>query len=196
MLFAGSFPGSSLALFSHFVFTVYGCFTCLFFCVPYTCLLPTEALMPGTGVTDGCRLPCECWELNSGPLHEQVFLTIEPSLQPIKFFFKNKVCNRKWIFSRAEAFNEWIKNPFDELSTFHKLLTPTDSGLSGWKMNVKQVALSIISGLFVPGVQNCATGHHTNRRGPFLTLTQLSGQCPWGPLIDLISTWLCSVAGS
>ena len=23
---------------------------------------------PGTGVGDGCRLPCDCWELNPGPL--------------------------------------------------------------------------------------------------------------------------------
>jgi hypothetical protein len=22
----------------------------------------------GTGVTDGCELPCGCWELNLGPL--------------------------------------------------------------------------------------------------------------------------------
>jgi hypothetical protein len=36
---------------------------------------------PGTGVTDSCELPCECWELNLGPLEEQaVLLTIEPSL--------------------------------------------------------------------------------------------------------------------
>jgi hypothetical protein len=30
----------------------------------------------------GCKPPCGCWELNSGPLEEQlVILTIEPSLQ-------------------------------------------------------------------------------------------------------------------
>lgn len=27
------------------------------------------------------------------------------------------------IFSRAEAFSMWMKTPFGELSTFHKLLT-------------------------------------------------------------------------
>jgi len=43
---------------------------------------------PGTGVTDSCELPCGCWELNSGPLQEQlVFLTTEPSLQPKGDFF-------------------------------------------------------------------------------------------------------------
>jgi hypothetical protein len=32
---------------------------------------------------DGCKPPCGCWELNSGPLEEQsVLLTAEPSLQP------------------------------------------------------------------------------------------------------------------
>jgi hypothetical protein len=37
----------------------------------------------GTGVTDGCKLPSGCWELNLRPLEEQpLFLTAEPSLQP------------------------------------------------------------------------------------------------------------------
>ena len=32
-------------------------------------------------ITDGCEPPCNCWELNSGPLEEQVvLLTTEPSL--------------------------------------------------------------------------------------------------------------------
>jgi hypothetical protein len=31
-------------------------------------------------ITDGCKPPCGCWELNSGPLEEQsVLLTAEPS---------------------------------------------------------------------------------------------------------------------
>jgi hypothetical protein len=35
-------------------------------------------------VTDGGEPPCGCWELNSGPLGKQsVFLTAEPSLQPL-----------------------------------------------------------------------------------------------------------------
>lgn len=36
----------------------------------------------GTGVTDGCELPCGCWESNPGPLEKQpVLLTAAPSLQ-------------------------------------------------------------------------------------------------------------------
>ena len=35
-------------------------------------------------ITDGCEPPCDCWDLNSGPLEEQsAFLTTEPSLQPL-----------------------------------------------------------------------------------------------------------------
>lgn len=37
----------------------------------------------GTGIRDGCRLPCECWELNPSPLQVQpVLLTTEPPPQP------------------------------------------------------------------------------------------------------------------
>jgi hypothetical protein len=37
---------------------------------------------------DNCKLPCGCWELNSGPLEEQlVFFTAEPSLQPTICYF-------------------------------------------------------------------------------------------------------------
>ena len=33
-------------------------------------------------IIDGCKPPCGCWELNSGPLEEQsLLLTAEPSLQ-------------------------------------------------------------------------------------------------------------------
>ena len=36
--------------------------------------------------TDGCKPPCSCWELNSGPLEEQPgLLTSEPSLQPLVY---------------------------------------------------------------------------------------------------------------
>lgn len=36
----------------------------------------------GTGITDGCELPCECQEWNPGPLKEQPELCIaEPSPQ-------------------------------------------------------------------------------------------------------------------
>jgi hypothetical protein len=34
-------------------------------------------------IADGCEPPCGCWNLNSGPLEEQlVLLTTESSLQP------------------------------------------------------------------------------------------------------------------
>ena len=40
---------------------------------------------PGTGVTDSCELSCGCWELNPGPLEEQlVLLTAERTLQALK----------------------------------------------------------------------------------------------------------------
>ena len=43
-------------------------------------------------ITDGCELPCGCWELNSGPLEEQaILLTSEPSLQPLFSFFRDRV---------------------------------------------------------------------------------------------------------
>jgi hypothetical protein len=36
----------------------------------------------GPGVTDGCKLLCGCWDLNPGPLEEQLILfTAESSLQ-------------------------------------------------------------------------------------------------------------------
>lgn len=42
---------------------------------------------PGTGVTDAHEPPCECWELNLGPLQElQVLLATELSLQPQQLF--------------------------------------------------------------------------------------------------------------
>ena len=35
-------------------------------------------------ITDGCEAPGGCWELNSGPLEQQlVLLTAEPSQQPL-----------------------------------------------------------------------------------------------------------------
>jgi hypothetical protein len=46
-------------------------------------------------ITDGCELPCGCWELTSGPLEEQaVLLTTEPSLQSVSIFLtcKLKLC--------------------------------------------------------------------------------------------------------
>jgi hypothetical protein len=40
-------------------------------------------------ISDGCEPPCDCWDLNSGPLEEQpVLLTTEPFLQPNNNFLK------------------------------------------------------------------------------------------------------------
>ena len=42
-------------------------------------------------VTDGCKPPCGCWELISGPLEEQSgLLTTEPSLQALKELLKTQ----------------------------------------------------------------------------------------------------------
>jgi hypothetical protein len=47
-------------------------------------------------ITDGCELPCGCWELHSGPLEEQsLLLTTEPSLQPLYFSFLKKKKKKK-----------------------------------------------------------------------------------------------------
>ena len=44
-------------------------------------------------ITDGCELPCGCWELNSGPLEEQsVLSTAEPSLQADLLYFSLCMC--------------------------------------------------------------------------------------------------------
>lgn len=61
-----------------------------FISVDFICAASMEAsrerqIPPGNGLTDGCELPCGCWELNSGPLQEQQGLfTAEPPLQPLQ----------------------------------------------------------------------------------------------------------------
>jgi hypothetical protein len=54
-------------------------------CVLFTCLVFVEDIGSSRiGITDSCELPCGCWELNSGPLEEQlVFLTAASPLQPL-----------------------------------------------------------------------------------------------------------------
>lgn len=43
---------------------------------------------PETGVINGWELPCGCWDLNVGLLHDQqVLFRVEPSLQPLKESF-------------------------------------------------------------------------------------------------------------
>jgi hypothetical protein len=62
---------------------VYECFACMYV---YTCVqVPTEVRRvrrfpwTGTELTGSCELPYGCWELNPGPLQEQVLLTVEPA---------------------------------------------------------------------------------------------------------------------
>lgn len=46
------------------------------------------------GVISGCELPCKCWEMNPGPLEEQlVLLNAEPALQRTFLF----VCLVGWL---------------------------------------------------------------------------------------------------
>jgi hypothetical protein len=53
------------------------------------CSLQTHQKRASDPIIDGCKPPCGCWELNSGPLEEQpVLLTAEPSLQPDYKVFK------------------------------------------------------------------------------------------------------------
>lgn len=51
---------------------------------------------PETGVINGWELPCGCWDLNVGLLHDQqVLFRVEPSLQALKESFLKKTSNRK-----------------------------------------------------------------------------------------------------
>lgn len=71
------------------LFYVYECFPYMYVCPPCVCPVPEEA-REGVGasrsiVTDGCKLPLECWnQTNPSPLEEQpVLLTTEPFHQPL-----------------------------------------------------------------------------------------------------------------
>ena len=47
----------------------------------HCCCLQTYQKGASDPITDGCKPPCGCWELNSGPLEEwSVLLIAEPSL--------------------------------------------------------------------------------------------------------------------
>ena len=52
------------------------------------CCLPAGQKRRSDLISDGCEPPCDCWELNSGPMEEQpLLLTNEPSLQPPQWKF-------------------------------------------------------------------------------------------------------------
>jgi hypothetical protein len=59
-----SFPLSSLSLFLKDLFIL---------CYMRTLLLSSDSHQKRASdpITDGCELPCGCWELNSGPLEKQ-----------------------------------------------------------------------------------------------------------------------------
>ena len=63
----------------------------LFYVYEYTYMsysLQTHQKRALDPITDGCDLPCGCWELDSEPLEEQpVLLTSEPSLQPQDIYY-------------------------------------------------------------------------------------------------------------
>ena len=53
-------------------------------------------------ITDGCKPPCGCWELNSGPPEKQrVLLTSEPSLHNLEYYinFISTSFNIPYLFS-------------------------------------------------------------------------------------------------
>lgn len=54
------------------------CFANLNECVPCLCLVPEEVKFPETGVTSGCKPPCESKPKSPGRV--TVFLITEPSL--------------------------------------------------------------------------------------------------------------------
>ena len=73
---------------------MYGCFSYIYVYVgtqtwyQYQWSLEEDSGYPETEVTDGCKPPCGCWELNLGNLEEQpVFLTMELPFQTFFFSF-------------------------------------------------------------------------------------------------------------
>jgi hypothetical protein len=70
-------------------FPLFKRFTYLFYLYEYTVAIRHTRRGQSDTITDGCKLPCDCWELNSGPLEEQpVLLPTESSLQsPWWLFF-------------------------------------------------------------------------------------------------------------
>jgi len=73
-------PASLESTFRHRIF---------FFKFILRCCLHMHQKRAPDPITDSCEPPYVCWELNSGPLEEQlVLLTTEPSLQPLTASYK------------------------------------------------------------------------------------------------------------
>ena len=70
------------------------CFCLFILCIWLHChSLQTHQKGPSGPITDAWELPCGCWELNWGPLEgKSVFVTTEPSIQPLIFIFIWCVC--------------------------------------------------------------------------------------------------------
>lgn len=69
---------------------------------------PEEVIgSPETGVMDGFKLSCECWEPNSAPLQEQQLLTTtEPSPQALEQCLKRENSSSEDICLVTALFNE------------------------------------------------------------------------------------------
>jgi hypothetical protein len=82
---------------------------CMHACMHVWCLQRPEegTRSPGTGVTNDCKPPRECWESNPDPQQEQpVLLTVEPFLQPHMFFISLIYRYRAYthFYTRAMAY--------------------------------------------------------------------------------------------
>jgi hypothetical protein len=99
-----------------FIFVLCVCLLCLHGCLCSTCVPGVHGgqkrdIQPGTGVTDGCELPHKFWDLNPGPLEEQlVLLTTEPSLHlPVLWcFYSNKESQVKIFFKYIDETIRWV----------------------------------------------------------------------------------------
>lgn len=72
-------------------------------CIQRVWPVPTEAKKSvgclGTGVADGCELPCGCWALNLGPFQEYiVLLTVGPCLYFLLFYSARMEENTDSVF--------------------------------------------------------------------------------------------------
>ena len=80
-------------------------FVCCLFLSVLTGWTPVCQKRASGHVIDGCEPPFECWELNSGPLEEQlVLLTAEPSLQPSSFPYISEI-EREQSANKGLCFN-------------------------------------------------------------------------------------------
>lgn len=81
---------------------------------------PEEGLgFSGTAVTDGCKPPCGCWELNSGSLEEQLMLlATEPSLQSLRLLI---------LVYSSPSFQDLHLNSLEETFASHQHWLPQDS---------------------------------------------------------------------